>query len=61
MYDVLICAYNAANTLLPTLSSLALQRLSKKLNIYLIDDGSTEEDKKEYAKYASFYKDTKGL
>ena len=58
MYDVLICAYNAANTLLPTLSSLALQRLSKKLNIYLIDDGSTEEDKKEYAKYASFYKDT---
>lgn len=57
MYDVLICAYNAANTLLPTLSSLAFQRLSKKLNIYLIDDGSTEEDKKEYVKYANFYKD----
>lgn len=45
MFDVLICAYNAAETLIATLGSLAMQRLARELNVYLIDDGSSKEDK----------------
>lgn len=58
MFDVLICAYNSADTLVATLGSLAMQRLAKELNVYLIDDGSSEEDKKSYTNFQKMYKNT---
>ena len=58
MFDVLICAYNAAETLIATLGSLAMQRLARELNVYLIDDGSSKEDKEKYLQYKKMYENT---
>lgn len=41
MIDVIIPAFNAHDTIKNTLMSLALQRLSGVLDLYIIDDGST--------------------
>lgn len=41
MVDVIIPAYNAHETINNTLMSLAFQRLSSVLDVYIIDDGSS--------------------
>lgn len=52
MIDVIIPAYNAHNTIINTLRSLAIQRLAKELCVLIINDGS----EKDYSKEISYFK-----
>lgn len=47
MIDVIIPAYNAHNTIIKTLTSLELQTIKDKINIYIIDDNSLNNYDKE--------------
>lgn len=51
MIDVIIPAYNSHKTIDKTLSSIAYQTISNKINVYIINDGS----KKDYKEYIDFY------
>lgn len=52
MIDVIIPAYNSYNTIDTPLLSLAGQSIAKKLNVFIINDGSD----KSYIEYVKFYK-----
>lgn len=52
MIDIIIPAYNAHNTIYDTIFSLAYQNISKKLNIYIVNDKSTTD----YKNFISFFK-----
>ena len=52
MIDILIPAYNAHETILDTLFSLAYQNIANKLNIYIINDGSNNS----YNDFILFFK-----
>lgn len=47
MIDIIIPAYNAHDTLYKTLSSIALQTIKDKVNVYIINDYSKRSYKKE--------------
>ena len=47
MIDIIIPAYNAHDTLYKTLSSIALQTIKDKVNVYIINDYSKKSYKKE--------------
>ena len=47
MIDVIIPAYNAHDTIIQTLSSIAIQNIKDKCNIYIIDDCSDHNYDKE--------------
>ena len=53
MIDVIIPAYNAHETIERTLYSIAYQRNSEDLNVYIINDNSI----KDYSKEIDFFKD----
>ena len=52
MIDVIIPAYNAHETIERTLYSIAYQRNSENLNVYIINDNSI----KDYSKEIDFFK-----
>ena len=52
MIDVIIPAYNAHKTIERTLYSIAYQRNSENLNVYIINDNSI----KDYSKEIDFLK-----
>ena len=51
MIDIIIPIYNARKTLELTLMSIKLQTIINKINIYLIDDNSSEDYKDILNKY----------
>ena len=53
MIDIIIPSYNAHNTIKQTLFSIALQNIKDKLNVYIIDDCSTED----YSNEIELFKD----
>ncbi len=53
MIDVIIPAYNAHETIERTLYSIAYQRNSEDLNVYIVNDNSI----KDYSKKIDFFKD----
>ena len=52
MIDIIIPAYDAHNTISDTIFSLAYQNISKKINVYIVNDKSTED----YKDFISFFK-----
>ena len=50
--DIIVPAYNSYDTIDIPLLSLSTQSIAKKLNVYIVNDGS----EKSYANYVRFYK-----
>lgn len=53
-----IAAYNASTTIVHTLKSLLLPEILKKIEIIIVNDGSTDNTKEIVEKYVSNYPDT---
>lgn len=53
-----IAAYNASTTVVHTLKSLLLPEILKKIEIIIVNDGSTDNTKEIVEKYVSNYPDT---
>ena len=51
MIDIIIPAYNSHKTIDRTLSSIAYQTISDKINVYIVNDGS----KKDYSDFVKLY------
>ena len=47
MIDIIIPAYNAHETIVKTLSNLSLQTIKSKLKVYIVNDCSDKDYKKE--------------
>lgn len=47
MIDIIIPAYNAHETIIETLSSIAIQTYRDKVKVYIVDDNSDKDYKKE--------------
>lgn len=56
MFDIIVPAYRVHETLEDTLTSLALQRLSYLLNVYIIDDQDGESYQDIYTKFLNLKK-----
>lgn len=52
MIDVIIPAYNAHETICETLFSIAMQSVKEKLNVYIVNDCSDNDYKKEVKKFS---------
>ena len=59
MIDIIIPAYNAHDTLYKTLSSIALQTIKDKVNVYIINDYSKKSYKKEIDTFKDIFNSMK--